>query len=149
MSDPNDTIFQSDIKIYHSALKINARACIRRPSVLHLGLEDTARLLYSNYNTLFTSGGIQMKLNEARPGNRARIIKVGGAGALRQHFLDMGVIPGAELSVVKYAPMGDPVELLIHGYSLTLRLADCEKIEIELLPAREPEKAEKTEKMEP
>ena len=89
-----------------------------------------------------------MKLNEARPGNRARIIKVGGAGALRQHFLDMGVIPGAELSVVKYAPMGDPVELLIHGYSLTLRLADCEKIEIELLPAREPEKAENTEKKE-
>ena len=87
-----------------------------------------------------------MKLNEARPGSRARIIKVGGTGALRQHFLDMGVIPGAELSVVKYAPMGDPVELLIHGYSLTLRLADCEKIEIEPLPAAEPVRQEKKEK---
>ena len=57
-----------------------------------------------------------MKLNEARPGSRAKVVNVGGTGALRQHFLDMGVIPGAELSVVKYAPMGDPVELLIHGY---------------------------------
>ncbi|MBQ2310921.1 MAG: ferrous iron transport protein B [Firmicutes bacterium] len=81
-----------------------------------------------------------MKLNEARPGSRAKVISVGGTGALRQHFLDMGVIPGAELSVVKYAPMGDPVELLIHGYSLTLRLADCEKIEIEALPDKAPEK---------
>jgi ferrous iron transport protein B len=78
-----------------------------------------------------------MKLNEARPGSRAKVISVGGTGALRQHFLDMGVIPGAELSVVKYAPMGDPVELLIHGYSLTLRLADCEKIEIEMLPDKD------------
>ena len=90
-----------------------------------------------------------MKLNEARPGSRARIISVGGTGALRQHFLDMGVIPGAELSVVKYAPMGDPVELMIHGYSLTLRLADCEKIEIEAIAEAssetEDQAAEKTQ----
>ena len=90
-----------------------------------------------------------MKLNEARPGSRARVISVGGTGALRQHFLDMGVIPGAELSVVKYAPMGDPVELMIHGYSLTLRLADCEKIEIEAIADEAPEAegraAEKTQ----
>ena len=72
-----------------------------------------------------------MKLSELSPGSGATVTRVGGEGALRQHFLDMGVIPGAELSVVKFAPMGDPVELLIHGYSLTLRLADCEKIEIE------------------
>ena len=58
------------------------------------------------------------------------ITAVGGEGALRQHFLDMGVIPGVEVTLVKYAPMGDPMELRIHGYELTLRLADAEKIEI-------------------
>ena len=58
------------------------------------------------------------------------IAAVGGEGALRQHFLDMGVIPGVEVTLVKYAPMGDPMELRIHGYELTLRLADAEKIEI-------------------
>jgi len=83
-----------------------------------------------------------MKLNEAHPGSRAKVISVGGTGALRQHFLDMGVIPGAELSVVKYAPMGDPVELLIHGYSLTLRLEDCGKIEIETLPDKAPDESD-------
>ena len=55
---------------------------------------------------------------------------VGGDGPLRQHFLDMGVIPGAEVTLMKYAPMGDPMELRIHGYALTLRLADAEKIGI-------------------
>ncbi len=59
------------------------------------------------------------------------VVSVGGEGALRQHFLDMGVIPGVEVTMVKYAPMGDPVELRIHGYELTLRLADAEKIVIE------------------
>ena len=63
-------------------------------------------------------------------GSAAIIEKVGGEGALRQHFLDMGVIPGAEITVVKYAPMGDPVELMIHGYQLTLRLDDAAKIEV-------------------
>ncbi len=72
-----------------------------------------------------------MTLNELEIGKSARVTAVGGEGALRQHFLDMGVIPGAELTLVKFAPMGDPMELLIHGYELTLRLADAEQIEIE------------------
>ncbi len=71
-----------------------------------------------------------MKLSELQIGKSATVKTVGGEGALRQHFLDMGVIPGAEITLVKYAPMGDPMELLIHGYELTLRVADAEKIEI-------------------
>ena len=71
-----------------------------------------------------------MTLRELQPGRSAAITSVGGSGALRQHFLDMGVIPGAEVTVIKYAPMGDPVELQIHGYSLTMRLADAEQIVI-------------------
>ena len=67
------------------------------------------------------------KLNELKPGQSARIEQVGGEGALRQHFLDMGVIPGAEVTMMKLAPLGDPMELRIHGYELTLRLADAEK----------------------
>ena len=64
-------------------------------------------------------------LKDVKPGESAVVRKLNGEGALRQHFLDMGVIPGTGISVVKYAPMGDPVELLIHGYKLTLRLADA------------------------
>ena len=71
-----------------------------------------------------------MNLNELKPNQSARIEAVGGEGALRQHFLDMGVIPGAEVTMMKLAPMGDPMELRIHGYELTLRLADAEKIAI-------------------
>ena len=71
-----------------------------------------------------------MRLNELKPGQSARIDTVGGEGALRQHFLDMGVIPGTEVTVVKLAPMGDPMELQIHGYELTLRLADAARIDI-------------------
>ena len=71
-----------------------------------------------------------MTLKELTIGQSASILAVGGEGALRQHFLDLGLIPGAEVTVVKYAPMGDPMELLIHGYELTLRLADAEQIEI-------------------
>ncbi|MBQ2224176.1 MAG: ferrous iron transport protein A, partial [Oscillospiraceae bacterium] len=56
-----------------------------------------------------------MKLNELKPGQSARISRVGGEGALRQHFLDMGVIPGTEVSMIKLAPMGDPMELRIRG----------------------------------
>ena len=86
-----------------------------------------------------------MRLNELKPGQRCRIEKVGGEGALRQHFLDMGVIPGAEVTLMKLAPMGDPMELRIHGYELTLRLADAEKIDV--LPAEKqaaaPEKSSK------
>ena len=64
-------------------------------------------------------------------GESAVITTVGGRGALRQHFLDMGMIPGVQVTLVKYAPMGDPMELRLHGYELTLRLADAEQIEIE------------------
>ena len=73
---------------------------------------------------------IKMTLKDLEIGESARIKTVGGNGALRQHFLDMGVIPGAETTVVKFAPMGDPMELMIHGYELALRLDDAEKIEI-------------------
>ena len=76
-----------------------------------------------------------MTIRDCKPGQSARILSVGGEGALRQHFLDMGVIPGAGLTVVKLAPMGDPMELRIHGYELTLRLADAEKIQAEPLAA--------------
>ena len=72
-----------------------------------------------------------MNLNALKSGQSARILTVGGQGALRQHFLDMGVIPGAEVTTIKLAPMGDPMELRIHGYELTLRLADAQQIEIE------------------
>ncbi|MDD2956518.1 MAG: ferrous iron transport protein B [Oscillospiraceae bacterium] len=72
-----------------------------------------------------------MTLKDLEIGKSASILSVGGDGALRQHFLDMGLIPGAKVSLVKFAPMGDPMELLIHGYELTLRVADAEKIEID------------------
>ena len=75
-------------------------------------------------------------LKELKIGQSAVIRAVGGEGALRQHFLDMGVIPGAEVTVVKFAPMGDPMELQVHGYELTLRLDDAAKIEVELIDAR-------------
>ena len=72
-----------------------------------------------------------MTLKELEVGKSAVIRAVGGEGALRQHFLDMGVIPGAEVTVIKYAPMGDPVELMLQGYELTLRLDDAAQIEVE------------------
>ena len=71
-----------------------------------------------------------MTLNELPIGKSARVDTVGGTGALRQHFLDMGLIPGAEVTLVKLAPMGDPMELRIHGYELTLRLEDAAQIGI-------------------
>ena len=71
-----------------------------------------------------------MTLDELKTGESARIVKIGGAGALRQHFLDMGLIPGAEVKVVRFAPMGDPMEVRIHGYELSLRLDDAAQIEI-------------------
>ena len=83
-----------------------------------------------------------MTLKELKIGESAVILSVGGEGALRQHFLDMGVIPGAELTLVKLAPMGDPMELRIHGYELTLRLDDAEKIEIEPIDKEEAELTE-------
>ena len=87
-----------------------------------------------------------MTLNELKPGHSAVIETVGGEGALRQHFLDMGVIPGTEVTVVKLAPMGDPMELRIHGYELTLRLADAEKIEIVPVSREELKEEKKTQR---
>lgn len=77
-----------------------------------------------------------MTLRELKIGKSAIITSVGGEGALRQHFLDMGVIPGAEVTLIKFAPMGDPMELQIHGYELTLRLDDAKKIDIEEIDER-------------
>ena len=77
-----------------------------------------------------------MTLKELEIGQSAAIRSVGGEGALRQHFLDMGMIPGAEVTVIKLAPMGDPMELQIHGYELTLRLAEADQIEIEPIHQR-------------
>ena len=71
-----------------------------------------------------------MTLNSLAPGQSAVIRTVGGEGALRQHFLDMGVIPGAQITLVKFAPMGDPIEFRIHSYELTLRVDDAKQIEI-------------------
>ena len=71
-----------------------------------------------------------MTLKELQIGKSAIVDAVGGAGALRQHFLDMGLIPGAEVTLVKLAPMGDPMELRIHGYELTLRLDDAAQITV-------------------
>lgn len=80
-----------------------------------------------------------MTLKELSIGETAVIKTVGGEGPLRQHFLDMGVIPGTQITLMKYAPMGDPMELMIHGYELTLRLDDAEKIEI--VPEKEQTKS--------
>ena len=77
-----------------------------------------------------------MTLKDLKIGESAVIKTVGGSGALRQHFLDMGVIPQAEVTLIKYAPMGDPMELQLHGYELTLRLDDAAKIEIEKIEKR-------------
>ena len=71
-----------------------------------------------------------MTIKDLKEGQSATICTVGGDGALRQHFLDMGVIPGIEVKLIKYAPMGDPLEIRIHDYELTLRLADAEQIEV-------------------
>ena len=75
-----------------------------------------------------------MTIKDLKIGSSGIIQSVGGEGALRQHFLDMGMIPGAKVTVVKYAPMGDPVELQVHGYQLTLRLDDADRITVEPVP---------------
>ena len=92
-----------------------------------------------------------MRLSELQIGNTATILSVGGSGALRQHFLDMGLIQGTEVTVVKYAPMGDPIELRIHGYELTIRLEDANNIEVSGVhkPAEVKRKEVKAEKHHP
>ncbi len=86
-----------------------------------------------------------MTLKELKIGQSARIVTVGGEGALRQHFLDMGVIPGARLKPVKLAPMGDPMEIEIHGYRLTLRLSEAEQIEVKEIEGVKGEKSDTSE----
>lgn len=95
------------------------------------------RLATANYNGarkegLIMSEAIETKMNlgQLKAGESCIVDTVGGEGALRQHFLDMGIIPGAEITIVKFAPMGDPVEVSIHGYELTLRLDDAQKIAV-------------------
>ena len=78
-----------------------------------------------------------MKLDNLAIGKSAVIVSVGGTGALRQHFLDMGLIQGVEVTMVKYAPMGDPIEIKIHDYELTLRKEDAQKIEVKEITKKE------------
>lgn len=87
-----------------------------------------------------------MTLDKIKVGQTAVVTTVGGEGSLRQHFLDMGVIPGAEVTVVKLAPMGDPMELKIHGYELTLRLADAAQIEVREMEAGKKQTAKREKK---
>lgn len=87
-----------------------------------------------------------MTIKDLEIGQTARIDEVGGEGALRQHFLDMGVIPGAEVTLVRLAPMGDPMELRIHGYELTLRLADADQIQATLLEKQQEQNPDKKNK---
>lgn len=98
------------------------------------------KLTIINKNYFNPEREIKMTLKELEIGKTADIISTGGEGALRQHFLDMGLIPGAEVTMVKFAPMGDPLELKIHGYELTLRVADADKIEINNIRETEIEK---------
>lgn len=85
-----------------------------------------------------------MNLSKLEIGKTATVTAVGGSGALRQHFLDMGIIPGSDVSMIKYAPMGDPIELRISGYELTIRLADAKQIEIDNI--RDTSEVEKNQK---
>ena len=87
-----------------------------------------------------------MRLKELKTGQSAVITAVGGEGRLRQHFLDMGMIPGTRVTLVKLAPMGDPMQLTLHGYELSLRLADAEKIEVESIGQAEPKSYPKQRK---
>lgn len=85
-------------------------------------------------------------LKDVRIGEMVKVEKLSGEGELRQHFLDMGIIPGTEITVTKYAPMGDPIELTLHGYELTLRLADAELIEVSPIDKKQSAASKKSEK---
>jgi ferrous iron transport protein B len=87
---------------------------------------------------------LRMTLRDLKRGEVGRVIRVGGEGALRQHLIDMGVLPDTVVKIVKYAPMGDPIEILIHGYELTLRMADAASIEIERIDRQTHRNAERT-----
>lgn len=90
-----------------------------------------------------------MKLNQLKPGQSAIIDEVKGEGALRQHLLDMGMIPGEKVTLIKLAPMGDPIEVMIHDYELTLRLADAANIIVEKVQTVQDEKKETAEPKRP
>lgn len=90
-----------------------------------------------------------MKLNQLKPGQSAIIDEVKGEGALRQHLLDMGMIPGEKVTLIKLAPMGDPIEVMIHDYELTLRLADAANIVVEKVQTVQNEKREASEPKRP
>jgi ferrous iron transport protein B len=90
-----------------------------------------------------------MKLNQLKPGQSAIIDEVKGEGALRQHLLDMGMIPGEKVTLIKLAPMGDPIEVMIHDYELTLRLADAANIIVEKVQTVQNEKREASEPKRP
>lgn len=85
-------------------------------------------------------------LKDVKIGKTIKVEKLNGEGALRQHFLDMGIIPGTEITVTKYAPMGDPIELTLHGYELTLRLADAELIEVTPIDKKQESASQRSEK---
>ena len=70
-------------------------------------------------------------LNQLKPGERATIVKVGGEGAVRRRILEMGVVSGAKIEVVRVAPLGDPVEFLVKGYNLSLRKSEAENVQVE------------------
>lgn len=88
-------------------------------------------------NVLKFKGEIGMTLDELPQGKTADVTVVGGEGPLRQHFLDMGLIPGAEVTFIKFAPLGDPMELMVQGYELTLRVEDAKKIQVDHLRDRD------------
>ncbi len=85
-------------------------------------------------------------LKEIKTGQTVKVDRLNGEGALRQHFLDMGIIPGTEVTITKFAPMGDPMELTLHGYELTLRLADAELIEVTPVSAKQAAEEKKAKK---
>ena len=85
-------------------------------------------------------------LKEIKTGQTVKVDRLNGEGALRQHFLDMGIIPGTEVTITKFAPMGDPMELTLHGYELTLRLADAELIEVTPVSAKQAAEEKKAPK---
>lgn len=87
-------------------------------------------------------GEIEMTLDELPQGKTADVTVVGGEGPLRQHFLDMGLIPGAEVTFIKFAPLGDPMELMVQGYELTFRVEDAKKIQVDHLRDRDMTKKE-------
>ena len=89
-----------------------------------------------------------MTLRELKIGESAVVTAVGGEGALRQHFLDMGLLPGVEVKLLKFAPMGDPMELLVRGYTLSLRLEEAAKIQIEKGAADSQKVAQNTEQVD-